>query len=80
MPGSLEDIKRKPPLARGWNGIEAGGRRRIGPYFQSERLDIYQRFAQQLIDEGKAYYCYCTPERLQQLRQAQGRRQGTGGI
>lgn len=42
-----------------------------GPYFQSERLELYHRYAQQLIDEDKAYPCYCTAERLQKLRQAQ---------
>ncbi len=38
-----------------------------GPYFQSERLEIYGKAAQQLIDSGKAYYCFCTEERLQTL-------------
>ena len=47
-------------------GPDAGGD--YGPYFQSERLDIYHKYAQQLIDEGKAYYCFCTKERLEELR------------
>jgi glutamyl-tRNA synthetase len=38
-----------------------------GPYFQSERLEIYGKAAQQLIDNGNAYYCFCTEERLQTL-------------
>jgi len=38
-----------------------------GPYFQSERLEIYGKAAQQLIDSGNAYYCFCTEERLQTL-------------
>lgn len=42
-----------------------------GPYIQSERLELYQKYAKQLVDEGKAYYCYCTPERLEALRQEQ---------
>ena len=42
-----------------------------GPYIQSERLELYQRYARQLVEEGKAYYCYCTPERLEKLRQEQ---------
>jgi len=42
-----------------------------GPYRQSERKAIYQRYAQQLIEQGDAYYCFCTPERLDQVRQAQ---------
>lgn len=40
----------------------------VGPYRQSERLQIYQKYAQQLIDQGDAYYCFCTPERLDQVR------------
>ncbi len=42
-----------------------------GPYIQSERLPIYQEYAKKLVDMGKAYYCYCTPERLEALRQKQ---------
>ena len=38
---------------------------------QSERLEIYQQYAEQLVKDGKAYYCFCTPERLDQLRQDQ---------
>jgi glutamyl-tRNA synthetase len=42
-----------------------------GPYFQSQRLDMYQKYAQQLVDEGKAYCCFCQPERLDKMRQEQ---------
>lgn len=42
-----------------------------GPYVQSERLDIYNKYAQQLIQDGHAYYCTCSQERLEQLRQRQ---------
>lgn len=42
-----------------------------GPYLQSQRLEIYHKYANQLIDEGKAYYCFCTPERLENLREEQ---------
>ncbi len=42
-----------------------------GPYIQSERLLIYQKYAEQLVQEGKAYYCFCEPERLSQVRQEQ---------
>ena len=53
-----------------WNeGPEVGGE--YGPYFQSERLELYHQYAQQLIGEGKAYPCYCSSERLQEIRQAQ---------
>jgi glutamyl-tRNA synthetase len=42
-----------------------------GPYFQSQRLDMYQKYAKQLVDEGKAYYCFCTTERLDAMRKEQ---------
>ncbi len=45
-----------------------------GPYMQSERLALYKQHAQQLVDAGKAYYCFCTPERLEALREDQQRR------
>jgi len=43
----------------------------FGPYFQSERLDFYEKYSKQLLDEGKAYYCFCTKERLEELRESQ---------
>lgn len=42
-----------------------------GPYIQSERTSIYQEYAKKLVDMGKAYYCYCTSERLERLREKQ---------
>lgn len=42
-----------------------------GPYYQSERGERYAQVAQQLIDEGKAYRCYCTREELDAMREAQ---------
>ena len=41
-----------------------------GPYYQSERFDLYKQKVQQLLDEGKAYRCYCTPEELDAKREA----------
>ncbi len=41
------------------------------PYLQSERLEIYRQFAESLVKERKAYYCFCTPERLKSLREEQ---------
>lgn len=41
------------------------------PYFQSQRTEIYQEHAQKLVDSGHAYYCYCSAERLAQLREEQ---------
>ncbi len=53
-------------------GPEAGGP--YAPYEQSRRLEIYRRMAEQLVDQGNAYYCYCSREELERLRRA--RREG----
>ena len=50
-------------------GIDVGGNN--GPYRQTERLDLYKEVTQRLLDEGKAYECYCTPEELDAVRQDQ---------
>ncbi|NMA22402.1 MAG: glutamate--tRNA ligase [Spirochaetales bacterium] len=42
-----------------------------GPYVQSERFALYQEYAQKLVADDKAYYCYCTPERLDEVRKKQ---------
>lgn len=39
-----------------------------GPYIQSERLPLYQKYAEELLDNGHAYYCFCTKERLDEVR------------
>ena len=39
-----------------------------GPYIQSERLDLYRKEAQKLLEAGFAYCCFCTPETLAQMR------------
>ncbi len=41
-----------------------------GPYFQSQRLNLYREWAERLLSEGKAYRCYCTPEELEAKRKA----------
>ncbi len=46
-----------------------------GPYFQSQRNDIYDRGVKRLMDEGKAYRCFCTSERLEALRKEQMEKQ-----
>lgn len=53
--------------------VQHGGS--VGPYRQSERLELYQQYADQLIESGNAYYCFCSPDRLQDMRQAQQRAQ-----
>lgn len=42
-----------------------------GPYIQSERIEIYREYAHQLVKEGKAYYCFCEPQRLEEMREKQ---------
>lgn len=79
------DRKRYDPSAEqefyktlSWLGLEwdegpdKGGP--YGPYRQSERLEIYQQHIQTLIEQGSAYYCFCSPERLQQVRKLQRKR------
>lgn len=49
-------------------GPDVGGP--SGPYIQSERMDIYKKYADELIRKGKAYYCFCTKDRLDKMREA----------
>ncbi len=42
-----------------------------GPFFQTDRLDLYKKAIQELLDRGLAYPCYCTPQELEQMRQEQ---------
>ncbi|MHB9132979.1 MAG: glutamate--tRNA ligase [Armatimonadota bacterium] len=50
-------------------GPEIGGP--VGPYVQSERLAIYKQYAEQLVEAGHAYACFCTKERLAEMRAEQ---------
>lgn len=50
-------------------GPDIGGP--YAPYKQSERLPIYKKYAEELIEHDHAYYCFCTPERLEQMRKDQ---------
>jgi nondiscriminating glutamyl-tRNA synthetase len=43
----------------------------LWPYYQSERLDIYKKYIFELIEKDKAYYCFCSSERLTKLREEQ---------
>lgn len=57
-------------LGMNWDeGPDIGGE--YGPYHQSERLAVYKKYADELIDKGAAYYCYCTQEELTQMRKEQ---------
>jgi nondiscriminating glutamyl-tRNA synthetase len=60
----LEDLRW---LGLDWDeGPDQPGK--YGPYRQSERLEIYRRYASQLLDQGMAYRCYCTAEELEEKR------------
>ena len=50
-------------------GPDIGGP--YGPYVQTERLEIYNKYIKELIDKGFAYYCFCTEERLTEMRETQ---------
>ena len=55
-------------LGLNWDeGPDVGGD--YGPYIQSERLDLYKQKAEELLDKGHAYYCYCTQEELDQEKE-----------
>ena len=61
----IEDLRW---LGLDWDeGPDVGGE--FGPYRQSERLDIYRPLTQKLLEEGKAYYCFCPPEGLEKDRE-----------
>ncbi|MFQ3619568.1 MAG: glutamate--tRNA ligase [Spirochaetales bacterium] len=53
-------------------GPRVGGA--YGPYFQSERTKLYQEHAERLVQQNRAYYCFCTPERLEALREEQAQK------
>ncbi len=71
VPGAKEELI----SSLHWLGIEWDEGPDVGgphaPYHQSERKEIYQRFARELVDRGHAYYCFCTPERLAAMREGQ---------
>jgi glutamyl-tRNA synthetase len=65
-------------LGLDWDeGPEVGGD--YGPYFQSQRLSLYREAAERLVAQGDAYYCYCSPERLEEMRAEQVRRKQPPG-
>lgn len=71
LPEALDDLYE----TMDWLGIEwdegPGREGGFGPYVQSERSALYQKYARQLVESGKAYYCYCTPARLERIRKIQ---------
>ncbi len=71
VPGALEAVLEGLRwLGLDWDeGPEVGGPH--APYIQSQRRQIYQDFARRLVDQGNAYYCFFSPQRLQAMRQEQ---------
>jgi len=69
--GALENILESLRwLELDWDeGPEVGGS--YGSYFQSERLEIYKEYSEQLLSSGQAYKCYCSPDRLKEMRDKQ---------
>jgi len=74
VPGALESILEALRwLGLDWDeGPDIGGP--YGPYVQSQRLEHYHRYAEQLVEAGQAYRCYCSPERLDEVRKEQQQR------
>jgi glutamyl-tRNA synthetase len=82
------DLKRNTPTATQqvisdlhWLGINWDEGPEIdgpnGPYFQSERKELYDKYARELLEQGKAYHCFETPEELEKLRkQAEAQKKG----
>lgn len=65
--GILADIR---DYGLDWDeGIDVGGD--FGPYKQTERLEIYKKYIGELLDKGYAYYCFCSQERLDKIREIQ---------
>jgi glutamyl-tRNA synthetase len=61
---SDEELSRQILEAMTWLGLDWDE----GPFYQSERLDIYRSYVDNLLDEGKAYWCECTPDELEKRR------------
>ncbi len=72
---STPEFEQKVLDALKWAGLtwsegpDVGGP--FGPYRQSDRKEMYGPYAQELLDKGHAFRCFCTPERLEQMREAQ---------
>jgi len=65
-------------LGLDWDeGPDIGGS--YGPYIQSERVEMYRQAADKLVTQEDAYYCYCSPERLEEMRKEQVKRKQPPG-
>ncbi|MDR1212160.1 MAG: glutamate--tRNA ligase [Spirochaetaceae bacterium] len=59
-------------------GPDMGGP--AGPYIQSERFELYKTYARELVGKGRAYYCFCSPQRIEEIRkQREAARSGESG-
>ena len=78
VPGAVENLLK----TLSWAGLEpdegmllkagkVAEKGKFGPYTQSQRLDIYRTHVDKLIDQKKAYFCFCSEERLEEVRQRQ---------
>ena len=68
--GEASQLKYLKWLGMDWDeSVDVGGE--YGPYRQSERNDIYQKYYNQLLENGQAYKCYCTEEELEKEREEQ---------
>ncbi len=70
---SAKEFETEIAEAMAWLGLnwdEGPDKGDYGPYRQSERLPIYRKYLEQLLADGRAYYCYCTKEELEAERQA----------
>jgi len=68
----VPDAEEKLYQALDWFGISEDESPRkggpAGPYKQSQRLEIYQQYVKELVEKGLAYYCFCSKERLEEIR------------
>lgn len=65
----LLELSSKSEKSKNYPGIIEIGE--CGPYIQSEKLEVYKKYAEQLVKDGHAYYCFCEPERLDEMRKEQ---------
>lgn len=74
VPGAEQELMRSLRwLGLDWDeGPDVGGP--YAPYYQTARREIYQQHARQLVEQGHAYYCFCTADRLEKVRQEQQKR------
>lgn len=60
-------------LGMKWDeGPDVGGPH--SPYYQSKRSEVYRKYAEELVEKGAAFYCFCSPEELKQVREMQQKR------